>query len=91
MQGYSLSSEKLTSVVVRSKGSTSEGPPANGAREDLKHSDEYLEDTGRAREVGYLKTFRLLAGIYRGREERYGESALMIAGLHDYRGLGKLS
>lgn len=41
--------------------------------------------------IGHLKKFRLLAGIYRGREERYDESALVIAGLHNYRELGKLS
>ena len=41
--------------------------------------------------IGHLKKFRLLAGIYRGREERYDESALVIAGLHNYRELGKLN
>ena len=41
--------------------------------------------------IGGMKKFRLLAGIYRGREERYDESALVIAGLHNYRELGKLS
>jgi DDE superfamily endonuclease/Helix-turn-helix of DDE superfamily endonuclease len=41
--------------------------------------------------IGGLKKFRLLAGIYRGEAERYDESALVIAGLHNYRQLGKLS
>ena len=41
--------------------------------------------------IGHLKKYRLLAGIYRGRPERYDESALVIAGLHNYRQLGKLS
>ncbi len=41
--------------------------------------------------IGHLKKFRLLAEIYRGRPERYDESALVIAGLHNYRELGKLS
>jgi hypothetical protein len=41
--------------------------------------------------MGHLKKYRLLAEIYRGREERYDESALVIAGLHNYRELGKLS
>ena len=41
--------------------------------------------------IGHLKKYRLLAEIYRGREERYDESALVIAGLHNYRELGKLS
>ena len=41
--------------------------------------------------IGQLKKFRLLAEIYRGREERYDESALVIAGLHNYKELGKLS
>jgi DDE superfamily endonuclease len=33
--------------------------------------------------IGDLKKYRLLAGIYRGRPERYDESALVIAGLHN--------
>ena len=41
--------------------------------------------------IGHLKKFRLLAGIYRGRLERYDESALVIAGLHNYGELGRLS
>lgn len=41
--------------------------------------------------IGGLKKFRLLAGIYRGRLERYDESALVVAGLHNYRQLGKLN
>jgi|SRR5215210_1243760 len=41
--------------------------------------------------IGHLKKFRLLAGIYRGNPERYDENALVIAGLHNYRELGKLS
>src|SRR5215210_1416748 len=40
--------------------------------------------------IGHLKKYRLLAEIYRGRVERYDESALVIAGLHNYRELGKL-
>ncbi len=41
--------------------------------------------------IGHLKKFRLLAGIYRGKPERYDESASVIAGLHNYRELGRLS
>jgi hypothetical protein len=41
--------------------------------------------------IGHLKKYRLLAGIYRGRPERYDESALVIAGLNNYRELGKLN
>jgi len=41
--------------------------------------------------IGHLKKYRMLAGIYRGEAERYDESALVIAGLHNYRELGKLS
>ncbi len=41
--------------------------------------------------IGHLKKYRLLAGIYRGRMERYDESALVIAGLHNYRKLGRLN
>jgi len=41
--------------------------------------------------IGHLKKFRLLAGIYRGKLERYDESASVIAGLHNYRELGRLS
>src|SRR5215211_815748 len=41
--------------------------------------------------IGHLKKYRLLAGIYRGREERYDENALVIAGLHNYKELGGLN
>jgi hypothetical protein len=41
--------------------------------------------------IGHLKKFRLLAEVYRGRPERYDESALVIAGLHNYRQLSELS
>ena len=41
--------------------------------------------------IGHLKKYRLLAGVYRGREERYDENALVIAGLHNYKELGGLS
>jgi hypothetical protein len=41
--------------------------------------------------IGQLKKYRLLAGIYRGNPERYDESALVIAGLHNYKELGGLS
>jgi hypothetical protein len=41
--------------------------------------------------IGHLKKFRLLAEVYRGKLERYDESAAVIGGLHNYRQLGKLS
>ncbi len=41
--------------------------------------------------IGHLKKYRMLAGVYRGEAERYDESALVIAGLHNYRELGELS
>jgi len=41
--------------------------------------------------IGHLKKYRLLAEVYRGRPERYDESALVIAGLHNYRQLRELS
>lgn len=41
--------------------------------------------------IGHLKKYRLLAGIYRGGLERYDESAQVIAGLNNYRELGKLN
>jgi hypothetical protein len=41
--------------------------------------------------IGHLKKYRMLAGVYRGEAERYDESALVIAGLHNYRQLGELS
>jgi hypothetical protein len=41
--------------------------------------------------IGHLKKFWLLAEVYRGRPERYDESALVIAGLHNYRQLSELS
>ena len=41
--------------------------------------------------IGHLKKHRMLAGIYRGEPERYDENASVIAGLHNYKELGKLS
>jgi DDE superfamily endonuclease len=41
--------------------------------------------------IGHLKKYRMLAGIYRGKPERYDENASVIAGLHNYKELGKLS
>jgi hypothetical protein len=41
--------------------------------------------------IGHLKKYRMLAGIYRGEAERYDENASVIAGLHNYKELGKLS
>jgi hypothetical protein len=41
--------------------------------------------------IGHLKKFRMLAGIYRGEPKRYDENASVIAGLHNYKELGKLS
>src|SRR3954468_16203253 len=41
--------------------------------------------------IGHLKKYRLLAGIYRGKPERYDESALVIARPHNYKELGGLS
>jgi hypothetical protein len=41
--------------------------------------------------IGHLKKYRLLAGIYRGKQEHYDESALVIAGLHNYKELGGVS
>jgi len=41
--------------------------------------------------IGDLKKYRMLAGIYRGEPERYDENASVIAGLHNYKELGKLS
>jgi IS5 family transposase len=41
--------------------------------------------------IGGMKKYRLLAGIYRGRPERYDQSALVVAGLHNYREMGKLN
>jgi len=40
--------------------------------------------------IGHLKKYRLLAGIYRGEPQRYDASALVIAGLHNYKELGRL-
>lgn len=41
--------------------------------------------------IGHLKKYRLLAGIYRGEPGRYDESASVIAGLHNYKELGRLN
>lgn len=39
----------------------------------------------------HLKRFKLLAGIYRGPESSYDDTFLTIAGLHNFRKLGRLS
>jgi IS5 family transposase len=41
--------------------------------------------------IGHLKKYRMLAGIYRGEPKRYDENASVVAGLHNYKELGKLS
>ena len=63
----------------------------NGTGEDLQQGDEHSEDAGGACSIGGMKKFRLLAGIYRGKPQRYDENALVIAGLHNYRELGELN
>lgn len=41
--------------------------------------------------IAHLKRFKLLANIYRGKEETYDDSFLAIAGLHNFRKLNSLS
>ena len=39
----------------------------------------------------HLKRFKLLAGLYRGPEHSYDDTFLTIAGLHNFRKLGRLT
>ena len=41
--------------------------------------------------LAHLQRFCLLAGIYRGRMQDYDQNFLVIAGLHNFRRLGRLS
>jgi len=41
--------------------------------------------------LAHLKRFKLLAGIYRGPETSYDDTFLTIAGLHNFRKLGRLT
>jgi len=40
--------------------------------------------------IGRLKKYKLLAGVYRGRPERYDDYFAVIGGLHNFRQLGRL-
>ncbi len=40
--------------------------------------------------LAHLERFSLLAGIYRGRAKDYDENFLVIAGLHNFRRMGRL-
>ena len=41
--------------------------------------------------LAHLKRFKLLAGLYRGPEHSYDDTFLTIAGLHNFRKLGRLT
>lgn len=41
--------------------------------------------------IAHLKRFKLLAGIYRGTEDKYDDTFLAITGLHNFRKLNSLS
>jgi hypothetical protein len=38
-----------------------------------------------------VKEYRVLAGVYRGRVERYDDCFSVVAGLHNYRVMGRLA
>jgi DDE superfamily endonuclease len=89
-RGYEGIEEEYPEVRVQKPKKAKRGHPLtvlekllNRAMSKLRIEVEHV--------IGHLKKFRLLAGIYRGRPERYDESALVIAGLHNYRQLGKLN
>ena len=89
-KGYEGLEEEYPEVKVQKPKKARRGHPLtvlekilNRAMSTLRIAVEHV--------IGHLKKYRLLAGIYRGRPERYDESALVIAGLHNYRQLGKLS
>jgi hypothetical protein len=89
-KGYEGLEEEYPEVRVQKPKKARRGHPLtvlekilNGAMSTLRIPVEHAS--------GHLKKFRLLAGIYRGNPERYDESALVIAGLHNYKELGRLS
>lgn len=89
-KGYEGLEEEYPEVKVQKPKKARRGHPLtvlekiyNRAMSSLRIPVEHV--------IGHLKKYRLLAGIYRGRLERYDESALVIAGLNNYRELGKLS
>jgi DDE superfamily endonuclease/Helix-turn-helix of DDE superfamily endonuclease len=89
-KGYEGIEEEYPDVSIQKPRKARHGHPLtvlekiyNKAMSTLRIAVEHV--------IGDLKKYRLLAGIYRGRPERYDESALMIAGLHNYQELGKLS
>ncbi len=89
-KGYEGLEEEYPEVEVQKPKKARRGHPLtvlekiyNRAMSTLRMPVEHV--------IGHLKKYRLLAGIYRGRPERYDESALVIAGLNNYRELGKLS
>ena len=41
--------------------------------------------------LAHLKRFKLLAGLYRGPERSYDDTFLTLAGLHNFRKLGRLT
>jgi hypothetical protein len=88
-KGYEGLEEEYPQVEVEKPRKARRGHPLtvlekiyNRAMSTLRRPVEHV--------IGHLKKYRLLAEIYRGRVERYDESALVIAGLHNYRELGKL-
>jgi hypothetical protein len=89
-KGYEGIEEEYSDVRIEKPKKAKRGRPLtvlekilNRAMSTLRMPVEHV--------IGRLKKYRLLAEIYRGRGERYDESALVIAGLHNYRELGKLS
>ena len=89
-KGYEGLEEEYPEVRVRKPKKARRGHPLtvlekiyNRAMSTLRMPVEHA--------IGRLKKFRLLAEIYRGKPERYDESALVVAGLHNYKELGKLS
>lgn len=89
-RGYEGLEEEYPRVRVQKPKKASRGHPLtvlekihNRAMSSLRMPVEHV--------IGHLKKYRLLAGIYRGKAERYDENALVIAGLNNYRELGKLS
>ena len=90
-KGYEGIEEEYPDVRIEKPKKARRGRPLTVLEKILNRAMNTLRMPVEHVIIGHLKKFRLLAEIYRGRPERYDESALVIAGLHNYRELGKLS
>lgn len=89
-KGYEGLEEEYTEVKVEKPLKARRGHPLTVLEKILNRTMSALRMPVE-HVIGHLKKYRMLAGIYRGEPERYDENASVIAGLHNYKELGKLS